>query len=35
MRLILGLLDFVLGFFALTLIFTIGSCSIAVWHYIH
>jgi hypothetical protein len=35
MRLILGLIDFILGFLALTLIFLIGSCSIAAWHYIH
>lgn len=35
MRLILGLLDFVLGFVAITLIFAMGSCSVALWGYIH
>ena len=34
MRMLLGLIDFVLGFVALTLIFAIGSCSIAMWSYL-
>jgi hypothetical protein len=35
MRLILGLIDFILGFAALTAIFLMGSCSVAAWRFIH